>query len=111
MLVGAAGDAGYNAAFLKWALDGEGKPPPDAKVGDKETNTGLLFHADGSVELYESSGSFVMRPPYHAEGSGLSVALGAMFAGADAETAARAAIAHDAFCGGEITVLRHKKEE
>lgn len=47
-----------------------------------------------------------VEAPYFALGSGGSIALGAMWHGADAETAVRAAIQHDTHCGGGIDVIR-----
>jgi ATP-dependent HslUV protease subunit HslV len=43
--------------------------------------------------------------PYYVVGSGRKVALGALFMGASAEQAVRAAIEHDASTGGEVDVV------
>lgn len=113
LLAGAAGTAGYNGSFLAWAVDGRlrAEPPPVAKEDNDNYDTGLIFHPDGLVELFEPSGRFEARPAYFAIGSGRDAALGAMFSGADAVTAVKAAIAHDAWTSGGITVLRHEGEE
>lgn len=108
VLAGAAGNAGYNTLFLQWAERGRHGEPPVAQRVDDGLDRGVLFYPDGVVEIYEANGVYRCRPPYYAFGSGKSEALGAMFAGADAEMAVRAAIEHDPGTGGDITVLRHE---
>ena len=105
-LAGAAGSAGYAAAFLKWFLAKEGSPP-EAKEVDRYLDKGVIFYPDGRIEVYEPGGPFEVSAPYYAFGSGSSEALGAMFAGADAVTAVQAAIEHCPHTFGEITVLNH----
>ena len=56
--------------------------------------------------LLQQPGWIVERGPYFAMGSGRDFALGAMAAGASAEEAVRAAIAHDVYSGGEVVTLR-----
>lgn len=103
-LGGASGDAAWVSEFLAWVegdqLDARPKP-------DKEAGSALLIHPDGRLEVIDSAGAFTPSDgDYWAIGCGRAEALGAMFAGADAETAVRAAIAHDPFCGGTVRVLK-----
>lgn len=106
-LIAAAGDAGYNGAFLRWAEAGCAGDPPKANKEDNGWDTGLIFKADGTLILHEPSGWFTMRPAYYAIGSGKDIALGVMFAGGSAEQAVLAAIEHDFYTRGPITVLTH----
>lgn len=107
-MAGSAGGATYNAAFSLWFLDGEIGPPPKAEQDDHSFDRGVIFRADGTLEVFEPRGRFSATAPYFAFGSGKELALGAMFAGADAVTAVRAAIAHDPHTGGDITVLKRE---
>lgn len=102
-LIGAAGLCGRSEAFRAWALGGEVGNAPDMK-----DSTGIIVEPDGAVRVFdgEENGSYTIRPPYFAIGSGTDHALGAMFAGASAETAVRAAILHDKSSGGAVTVIR-----
>lgn len=108
-LAGAAGDACYNHQFIRWFLDGEQGDPPQARHEPNASfDRGLIVRAGSrKIEVFESRGRFDCEAPYYAMGSGGPEARGAMHAGADAQAAVRAAIAHDAGCGGVITVLSH----
>jgi hypothetical protein len=103
-LAGASGSAVYCAAFLRWFLASEFGEPPKASTEDGDN--ALIVRPDGTLHLYEEGGWFPSDPPYYAAGSGCDYALGAMFAGADAETAVLAGIEHDPHSGGSVTVLR-----
>ncbi|MGA0595606.1 hypothetical protein [Enterovirga sp. CN4-39] len=105
-LAAAAGRASYNGAFLRWAdiMDGD---PPEAKSDDDCHDTGIIFERDGRIMLFEPDGWFEASAPYFAIGSGRDQALGAMFMGAGAEDAIRAAIAHDVWTNGDVVTLRH----
>lgn len=105
-MVGAAGDASYNARFSKWFLEGEKGPPPEAKEGPDWLDRGVIFRRDGSLHVFEPRGDFRCSDEFYALGSGKEAALGAMFAGATAENAVRAAIRFDPHTGGDVTVLR-----
>lgn len=99
---GASGDATFMYAFLEW-MRGERSERP---APDREGGSAVVITPDGRIEQVEFGGSFFVEAPYWALGSGRPEALGAMFVGADAETAVRAAMAHDAFTGGDLTILR-----
>jgi len=106
-MAGASGDASYNRAFLDWFENGEDGPPPEAKEDSQCIDRGVIFRAKSTkIEVYEPRGRFTITAEYYAFGSGKAEALGAMFAGADAYDAIRAAVALDPHTGGEITVLR-----
>lgn len=112
-LAGAAGNACYAAAFLDWFIGGEKGEPPKAE-NDPQANSldrGVIFRradqTNGEIVVYEDRGNYHIIAPYFAMGCGRPEALGAMFAGADAETAVRAAIAHDDHTNGEVEILRH----
>lgn len=106
-LAGAAGDAAFNAAFRAWFLAWGGGAQPEVKEGEGWMDRGVIFRPDGAIEVFEPRGKFVCVAKYFAFGSGKETALGAMFAGADAETAVRAAIEHDPHTAGAVLVLRH----
>lgn len=108
VLAGAAGNATYCTAFLDWAC-GERSPKnaPKAKMSNGSMDRGVLFHPSGLVEIFEQDGIIRCRPPYYAFGSGKAEALGAMFVGATAEQAVRAAIEHDPDTGGDVITVTH----
>lgn len=110
-LAGAAGRATYMAAFLAWFSKGCWDDPPKAEKTDDQCDRGIVVHWDGSLTVYEDGGSFDLTAPYYAIGSGKPEALGALFAGADAETAVRAAMEHDTFTAGDITVVARRGGE
>lgn len=102
LLGGACGDATFTHAFVGWLEAEQGERP---KPQDRDGGTAVLIHQDGRIECIEHGGSFVVEAAYWAIGSGRPEALGAMFAGAGAEVAVRAAMAHDAHTGGDVTVV------
>lgn len=109
ILAGACGLATYSAAFKAWVVSGCIGNPPVATQDADNCDRGFVVSADGVVTIYEEGGSWELSAPYFAVGSGRPEALGAMFAGADAETAVRAAMEHDAYTFGDVMVLRHAK--
>lgn len=105
-LVGAVGMAGFAAAFRAWVLNGETGPRPEPGNTETSSDAGLIVRPDGPLEVHEEGGVLLLDVPYYALGAGRDQALGAMFAGAPAQVAIAAAIAHDIYTAGEITVLR-----
>lgn len=101
---GACGSAAFMGDWLTWLKHEGERPTPEQD--ENRSDCGLVIWPDGRIEMFEAGGSFEMTPPYFAIGSGRPEALGAMYAGATAEQAVRAAIEHDAFTGGDVTVLR-----
>lgn len=107
----ATGDASFMGLWLRWCeggCDGE-RPAPGLDKDGETRDTAILVELDGSLTVYEGRGSFNYRPEYIAFGSGRGVALGAMWAGATAEQAVRAAIEHDTHTRGSVTVLELPK--
>lgn len=90
-LVGMAGALIAMEAFVRWIADGAHEE--DYPTGDYDA---IVVDPNGRVSLYEGGGPdpVVSRDPYVAIGSGMMVALGALYAGADARAAVRAAIKH-----------------
>ncbi len=116
LIFGAVGESAYVRVFNDWVrseafnswLDGSSERPDlvRADKSDRETN-GVLFLPDNSCIRFEcNSPPYRVRAPYFAFGTGAPTALGAMFAGADAATAVRAASLWDIGTGPLETVLR-----
>jgi hypothetical protein len=103
----AAGLAGYSTAFLGWVKGGRVGLVPVAVETEHTFDRGVVFFSDGTISVFEPSGEYRAKPKYFAFGSGRDHALGAMFAGASAEMAVRAAMEHDPHTGGQVSVLRH----
>lgn len=101
-LCGGAGHASVVQAFQRWFLDGEEGDPP---VED-ETKM-FVISPKGNVEMFEVDGTIEWRAPYFAMGSGKEFALGAMYAGASAEEAVKAAMKFDPYSGGKVMTLTH----
>lgn len=104
-IAGAAGRTGICVRFRKWiegGLSGDFDPKSD------ESDFGaILAEPDAPVMRMQNDGVMVqIDGPFHAEGTGEGLALGAMAAGASAEEAVRIAIEYDAYCGGPISILR-----
>jgi hypothetical protein len=106
-VAGASGCATWAAAFRKWFATGEQGPPPEIKRDPQNNDEakGVVFRADGTIEVYESPGMHTLEAPFYAIGSGAAEARGAMHVGANAELAVRAAMALDESTYGDVTVL------
>lgn len=87
------------AACVSWAERREGLPPEIDGVF-------ILIDPAGRHREWWGQGWLEVADPQAAWGSGERIARGAMFAGASAVEAVRAAIALDPESGGKITVLR-----
>jgi 20S proteasome alpha/beta subunit len=96
----AAGNQGVWGKLLRWFLEPQGERPdvPDCDV--------LVVRRDGTVEYFCDAGFRLIKGPFVAIGSGAPPALGALHAGADAETAVRIAMLVDPYTGGEVDVVR-----
>lgn len=103
-LIAACGACGYGDAFRAWASAGEVGEPP--KVAD--ASAGVIFMRGGLVRVFDcDEGAYTIAPPYFALGSGMAFALGALYAGATAEQAAKAAIEHDSKSNGSVMTVAH----
>lgn len=102
-LVGMAGNIHQMEPFIYWLRDGA--DPDDFPGGEWDA---IVVNPRGRISLYTGYG----REPVPAEvlytaiGSGAPLALGALYAGADARTAVKAAIAHSTGSKGPVRVLR-----
>lgn len=81
-----------------------------APGGERPTVTGdvTVIHvaASGRITIHEDGGEHEQPGPFMAWGSGGPVALGALYAGADALTAVRIAAKVDPYTGGPIKSMR-----
>jgi ATP-dependent protease HslVU (ClpYQ) peptidase subunit len=103
-LVGYCGAFSASSTFMEWIARGA---PSDEKP-DVQGLMGIVVMPNGRKYLFESKryGLIALRDSYCAIGSGQAVALGAMFAGAGAEKAIRAAIKHDRNTAGRVQTIR-----
>jgi 20S proteasome alpha/beta subunit len=104
-LCGGAGDCAWVQAFHRWFMGGEEGDPPVIE----ENSKGLIIKRRKPIEMFEPGGTVEWKPPYLAIGSGKEFALGAMWAGANAIEAVKAAMTFDPGTGGEVMVLTHDK--
>lgn len=82
LLAGASGLASATSAFLDWVENGY---LDDDDIPEwPESFEGFIAHPDGTIEVFDSFGSHEIKTAIYASGSGDSVALGAMDAGASA---------------------------
>lgn len=104
-LLGIAGQIGFEDAVMEWIAAGarwQDRPimPEGATV------FGLLIKPNGSAAVF--SKEFVLQRiegPFHAQGSGNELAIGAMGFGATAAEAVAVAMKFDVYTGGRITTL------
>lgn len=108
-LYGGAGSAARLCEFISWVDDfclGE-MPLPRAEGDGRSDMSILIARPDGSLEILSHEGREVLvDAPYAAIGSSAEVCLGAMYAGADPETAVAAALVHGCGAAGQIRVVR-----
>jgi hypothetical protein len=111
-LYGVSGSGTDAAAFLKWIEDGEEGPMPRGRpIGDEMSIVILKVPLIGPISSINAIGEEVYPDaPYIAWGAGATVALGAMFAGADAETAIKAALTHSSGAIGRVQSIFHDKD-
>lgn len=95
-----SGNAQMMAACVGWTEERKDDPPKDIE------GVFVLIAPDGTYREWWGSGWLQVNDPQPAWGSGERIARGAMFAGADAETAVRAAIALDPESGGQVMAFR-----
>jgi hypothetical protein len=95
---GAAGSSPYCAEFLVWIIEDCNGPPPRAAKDGAFGDQGFIVR-EGRIEVYEAGGASLVDCDYFAIGTGRCEALGAMFVGACAQDAVRAALKHDSFTG------------
>jgi ATP-dependent HslUV protease subunit HslV len=96
-IIAGAGSVGTVTAALDAVNAGDRMPKGDYRL--------LHLRADRQIRVCDDGEWYDLHAPCAAIGSGGDLAIGAMAAGADAETAVRIAIAHDAECGGDVHVF------
>lgn len=104
-MAGAAGDLSWAQRLLGWFTAGEEGEAPLPKENAGEA---IIVRPDGEVFFVDESGMHTLSAEFFSLGSGACVALGAMAAGASAETAIEIACRFDCHTGGDITVLHLK---
>ena len=102
-LVGGAGKIADLIKFVTWLKDGAIES--EFRPGDYHA---ITVEPSGKVRAWEGlySDPLDIEDEYCAVGAGRDHALGAMFAGADARTAVRAAIRFDNSCAAPVRVYR-----
>lgn len=100
----AAGSGG--AARVSAALDLVEAQGLAARIPDDDGISLIWLRGDGTVWAIEKEASFQIHAPFHAEGSGKAVALGAMAAGASAEEAVRISCDLEQNCRGPVNWSR-----
>lgn len=108
-LAAGVGFAGGVQSFLTWFRDGaEGEPPICDSEDETEFWRGVVFYPDGSALYFERGDRYMVQAPYHALGTGADIALGALYMGASADDAVRAAMAFDEATFGQVHVLANR---
>ena len=103
-LIATCGQSQNGVAFQEWFEAGE---PEDKKPDLDNDFSALVIEPDRTIKLYNNKlYAYVSETDYAAIGNGDHCAMGAMFMGASAEEAVRAACAHVLGCGGGVDVLR-----
>lgn len=104
LLAAWGGNAVLGQRFMDWLKGGAMGEPPDLS-SDKDVEI-MIIMPDDLIITATKWGWDRSRSPYRAMGMGKDYASGAMAFGASAEEAVRAALVHECFSGGPITVLR-----
>ena len=105
-LVGFAGDLAEGMKLVDWLDDGADE---ETRPGLQNVH-GLVVRPSGRITLYEQGVPINPRKPkYIAIGTGQATAMGAMFWGASAVGAVRAAIEHDDCTRGPVVSMRLKR--
>jgi 20S proteasome alpha/beta subunit len=90
------GASGNYAKVREFVSDGGELPLFDAGFEAFLVRDGVVYHYDGSGVMYK------VEAPFHAIGSGASIAIGAMEMGATAVGAVEVASKYDIYTGGDI---------
>lgn len=108
-LYGLSGDTAACCEFMGWAESGEGEMPrPVRRDDDRNSFIALAVSPGGPIRLLTAGGwERFPAAPYYAIGASLEVALGALWHGATAVDAIKAALAHGSGAFGEVQVIRH----
>lgn len=116
-LIGASGPSDWTSAMLEWFRAGERRARPKYIDKDGSFGTAIVVRSKYKSECLFFYGDVAVPEPSplspgpsggFATGSGRDIAMGAMFAGASAADAVRAAMALESGCGGTLTILSHE---
>ncbi len=109
-LYGCAGDAAQVGAFIEWVEQGCNGERPVAETveGGASSYLVLVSPPTGSIRVLTAKGVEVYDAPYFAIGGGNVGAFCAMHAGASAERAIEAAIAHASGAIGPVQSVRRE---
>ncbi len=112
-LYGIAGNAAEGERFLQWVRDGCQGDQPKAEPLPEQFSSFIVLAAPvtGPLRVITARGDEVYHAPYFAIGAGAVAALGAMFAGGDAEVAVLAAICHANGANGSVRTIQHPISE
>lgn len=103
LLVAGAGASALCARFTEWVRAGM---KGDSPWTGNEGGNSLIIMPDDTILVFGMNGPWRVKQPVYAMGSGESLALGAMAAGASAEQAVEIAMRYDIYSGGEIRTVR-----
>ncbi len=108
-LYGACGECAEGQAYFDWLRSPGERPEPLPRDVDGDGSFGILrVGRDRVVHCLTPCGWERFVAPYYAYGGGQAPAWGALYAGADAETAVRAAIEHSGAAKGDVRAIRHE---
>ena len=106
-LFGVTGQCAEGQAYLSWIAGFQQGREPMPSVIDGDTSFDVLrVQPDGKIAVLTQFGWEAFAAPYYVIGAAQAVAWGALFAGADAETAVRAAIEHSDAASGDVVAIR-----
>ena len=103
-LIGCSGAVCDINSFIQWVKSGA----DEDEFPKMKSLSALVVKPGGKILCYEESGKLPIevKGTYCAIGSGTSVALGALFQGATAAQAVRAARAHDQCTAGRVVSVK-----
>lgn len=106
-LYGVSGDAAGCEGFLQWVRGGcKGDHPKPEKQGDKDSAFIVLIARPGEkLALLTCGGEERYAAPYFAIGAGAPAAFGALFMGATAKLAIKAAKTHGYGAFGKVRTI------
>jgi ATP-dependent protease HslVU (ClpYQ) peptidase subunit len=97
-ICGMSGNSYVTSSFVAWLENGGDRPEID------DNFEALVLHHDGSVIAYNGKCQSMEQETPAVSGSGGTLALGAMLAGASPAQAVAIAALRDISCGGDIMV-------
>jgi hypothetical protein len=106
VLYGASGSTALCSEMLRWVDGGRVGVRPALSCGDASCMV-LVVAGEGAVSIWTEDGvEDHGAAEYLAIGTGSAVALGALWMGATAVDAVRAAVVHGLYCGGDVQAVQ-----